>query len=266
MECSESTPSKTLPFTGTPMTGSAVMAATIPGRCAAPPAPAMMHLSPLPAASRAYWTMRSGVRCADTTVSSYGTSNFSSICAAAAIVGRSESEPMMMPTSGVREGTWAARGSGVYLDGREDDEGSERAKMGRRRDWSSASDEAVTVMWPILRPLRHSALPYRWTDAPGTPSAARTHSSIESWEEERPMRLMVAAEGVRRAVEPRGSERIARRWFSNWDVWQASMVWWPELCGRGAISLISRESVHSPRRSALAQGGRRKEGWADRQA
>ena len=39
--------------TGTPMTGSGVAEATMPGRCAAPPAPAMMTSMPRPAASRA---------------------------------------------------------------------------------------------------------------------------------------------------------------------------------------------------------------------
>lgn len=42
----ESTPLRVEVLTGTPMTGSGVMAATIPGRCAAPPAPAMMTRIP----------------------------------------------------------------------------------------------------------------------------------------------------------------------------------------------------------------------------
>jgi hypothetical protein len=40
--------------TGTPSTGSIVIAAAIPGRCAAPPAPAMIALRPRPCAERAY--------------------------------------------------------------------------------------------------------------------------------------------------------------------------------------------------------------------
>ena len=47
---SESIPSRYFNGTGTPMTGSGVAEATIPGRCAAPPAPAMMTESPRSAA------------------------------------------------------------------------------------------------------------------------------------------------------------------------------------------------------------------------
>ena len=49
--------------------------------------------------------MRAGVRCAETTVSSNGTPNFSRISAASFIVGRSESLPMMIPTSGGTAGS-----------------------------------------------------------------------------------------------------------------------------------------------------------------
>ena len=100
MLCSKSTPSSELPLTGTPITGNPVIAATIPGRCAAPPAPATITRSPRPDADRAYSTSRSGVRCADTIVNSYGIWNWSSICAAGNITGRSESDPMIIPTSG----------------------------------------------------------------------------------------------------------------------------------------------------------------------
>jgi hypothetical protein len=49
-------------LTGTPITGNGVMAATIPGRCAAPPAPAMIVCRPLSCAPRAYSTILSVVR------------------------------------------------------------------------------------------------------------------------------------------------------------------------------------------------------------
>ena len=49
-----STPRKTRLSTGTPSTGSAVSAAAMPGRWAAPPAPAMMTFSPRAWAVRAY--------------------------------------------------------------------------------------------------------------------------------------------------------------------------------------------------------------------
>ena len=51
MLCSESTPCRCLPATGTPSTGTGVLAASMPGRWAAPPAPAMIAFSPRPAAS-----------------------------------------------------------------------------------------------------------------------------------------------------------------------------------------------------------------------
>ena len=50
IEWSESTPFRARLATGTPSTGTAVFAASMPGRCAAPPAPAMIALRPRPAA------------------------------------------------------------------------------------------------------------------------------------------------------------------------------------------------------------------------
>mmetsp|Transcript_32900 Transcript_32900/g.82955 ORF Transcript_32900/g.82955 Transcript_32900/m.82955 type:complete len:259 (-) Transcript_32900:1521-2297(-) len=100
MDRTLSTPSRCLRGTGTPMTGRGVMAATMPGRCAAPPAPAMMHRRPRLAADLEYSNMRCGVRCALITVTSTPIPKDSSVSAAAAMVGRSESEPMMMPTLG----------------------------------------------------------------------------------------------------------------------------------------------------------------------
>src|SRR5580692_11179608 len=55
-----------------------------------------------------------------------------------------------------------------------------------------------------------------------------------------PRKLIMAA-CPRARVLPRGRPQIARRWFSNWLVMQPSIVQWPELWTRGAISLaISR--------------------------
>src|SRR2546425_1019928 len=53
MDSSESIPSRYFSGTGTPITGSGVTEATMPGRCAAPPAPAMITRSPRPAAAEA---------------------------------------------------------------------------------------------------------------------------------------------------------------------------------------------------------------------
>src|SRR4051812_25511199 len=46
--------------------------------------------------------MRCGVRCADTTLTSYGTSNSVSASAAAFMTGQSESLPMITPTNGLK--------------------------------------------------------------------------------------------------------------------------------------------------------------------
>src|ERR1019366_4629630 len=53
IESSESRPCSAVAAIGTPSTGSTVFAATMPGRCAAPPAPAMMTRRPRPAAASA---------------------------------------------------------------------------------------------------------------------------------------------------------------------------------------------------------------------
>ena len=74
--------------------------ATMPGRCAAPPAPAMITSMPRPAALCAYSNMRPGVRCAETTPTSNGTSNSASACAASSITDQSLSLPMITPTRG----------------------------------------------------------------------------------------------------------------------------------------------------------------------
>src|SRR5438552_2656132 len=98
---SESSPSSWLSGTGTPITGSGVIDAVMPGRCAAPPAPAITTLSPRPAAPRAYSIITSGVRCADTIRTSCATPNSTSTSIAPCIVGRSESLPMITPTRGL---------------------------------------------------------------------------------------------------------------------------------------------------------------------
>src|SRR5882762_1949918 len=72
----------------------------MPGRCAAPPAPAIITSMPRFSAEEAYSNKRSGVRCADTTRISCGTPSSSSVFAACSIVSQSEDEPMMMPTKG----------------------------------------------------------------------------------------------------------------------------------------------------------------------
>src|ERR1700704_5140600 len=100
IESSESSPSSCCNGTGTPITGSDVIDAVIPGRWAAPPAPAMITRKPRSAAPRAYSYITSGVRCADTTRTSCAIPKSVSTSTAPCITGRSESLPMITPTSG----------------------------------------------------------------------------------------------------------------------------------------------------------------------
>ena len=100
IDSSESRPESALLCTGTPITGTVVSDATMPGRCAAPPAPAMITCRPRASASRAYSTIQPGVRCAETTWHSCGTPNCRRTSAAAFIVSQSDRLPMITPTLG----------------------------------------------------------------------------------------------------------------------------------------------------------------------
>ncbi len=100
MESSESSPLSARLWIGTPITGSSVWPAVMPGRCAAPPAPAMITSSPRASACTAYSTIQSGVRWAETTRHSCGTPNSWSVSEAAFIVSQSDLLPMMTPTRG----------------------------------------------------------------------------------------------------------------------------------------------------------------------
>ena len=64
---SESIPFNVRVLTGTPMTGKVVFAATIPGKWAAPPAPAIITFNPFVRDSSAKRNIKSGVLCADIT-------------------------------------------------------------------------------------------------------------------------------------------------------------------------------------------------------
>ena len=99
IDSSESWPLSAFDCTGTPRRAARVFAAVMPGRCAAPPAPAMMTFRPRSAAVSAYSNSRSGVRCADTTRTSCATPSDSSVSLACRIVSQSERDPMMMPTA-----------------------------------------------------------------------------------------------------------------------------------------------------------------------
>src|SRR3982074_129437 len=94
-------PDSALDSMGTPNTGSSVSDAVMPGRCAAPPAPAMMTLKPAALAPLAKATSRSGVRCADTIRFSLLTPSAASVSAAWRMVSQSDWLPMMMATAAV---------------------------------------------------------------------------------------------------------------------------------------------------------------------
>src|SRR5690606_12805194 len=98
IDSSESWPFSAFDSTGTPSTGRWVIEATIPGRCAAPPAPAMITLKPSSAAPWAKAKSRSGVRWAETIRASYATSSWSSAAAAQRMVGQSDWLPMTIAT------------------------------------------------------------------------------------------------------------------------------------------------------------------------
>lgn len=100
-------PSRYFSGTGTPMTGSGLTEASIPGRWAAPPAPAMIARSPRPSACSPYAIISRGIRWAETTSTSYATPNSSRALAAASMTGQSESEPITMPTTGAAEAAGA---------------------------------------------------------------------------------------------------------------------------------------------------------------
>ena len=91
-----------------------VNAAVIPGRCAAPPAPAMMTLKPAARAPLAKATMRSGVRCAETMRASYSTSSSSSVSAAWRIVAQSDWDPMMIAIGAATRVKRNARGESAF--------------------------------------------------------------------------------------------------------------------------------------------------------
>src|SRR5487761_2215041 len=100
MDRSESTPLSVLLSMGTPSTGRRVYAAAMPGRWAAPPAPAMITSRPRSAAAPAYSARRCGVRWAETMRVSCGTPNWVSVSATLDMVAQSDLLPMMTPTSG----------------------------------------------------------------------------------------------------------------------------------------------------------------------
>lgn len=82
------------------MTGRGVEAAIMPGRCAAPPAAAMITLKPLATAEEANSVMRRGVRCAEVMVTWNGMPRVVRSSRPGFRTGRSESDPIVTATRG----------------------------------------------------------------------------------------------------------------------------------------------------------------------
>ena len=99
IEYSESTPPRSEVFIGTPITGSGVSAAHIPGRCAAFPAPAITVFIPLFFKSLAHAKKISGSLCAEMILYSYSTPISFRKSPAALITFKSESLPITIATS-----------------------------------------------------------------------------------------------------------------------------------------------------------------------
>src|ERR1700759_5430743 len=86
----------------------------MPGRCAAPPAAAMMTLIPFDAADEAYSAIQVGVRCADVIRVVKGMLNLVRMARPACRTGRSESEPITTATRGC---TFGLTGIGSFWFG-----------------------------------------------------------------------------------------------------------------------------------------------------
>ena len=95
-----SLPSSAWVFIGTPSTGKEVSEAVMPGRCAAPPAPAMITSRPRCSAVDAYWAVNCGVRWAERILTSCGTPNWFRMSLACRIVSQSDLLPIMTATNG----------------------------------------------------------------------------------------------------------------------------------------------------------------------
>ena len=103
IESSESSPRRYFDGTGTPSTGTVVFAASMPGRCAAPPAPAMMHAQSARAARpRRTRTCRRACDARTARAPRMAMPNASSCAAAWRMISQSLSLPITTPTCGAR--------------------------------------------------------------------------------------------------------------------------------------------------------------------
>ena len=98
MLCRASTPLSGPPAQGKPMTGRIVCPASTPGRAAARPATPMRTWRPRPAASRAYFAVAFGVRCAERMLYSHVMPNWSSTAVILSTVSWSDLLPATIPT------------------------------------------------------------------------------------------------------------------------------------------------------------------------
>jgi hypothetical protein len=102
VESSASNPFKEEESIGTPITGRAEWAATVPAKWAAPPAPAIKIATPFLSASEIYLRVQSGDRWAEVIANSCVTPNSFNTTAACSITAKSDSLPMTILTNGFR--------------------------------------------------------------------------------------------------------------------------------------------------------------------
>ncbi len=148
--------------------------------------------------------MRCGVRCAEYTPTSYGTSNSASAWAAASMTDQSESLPMITPTTGsdMRALSFPA----PWIDqpsAHSAVDSHAAASTARSRTTTGSSPSAVT--WPILRAGR-AALPYRWILTSGNRANRwwQRSSMPISGSTSAPRTFAITTAGAVSAVEPSG--------------------------------------------------------------
>ena len=220
----------------------------MPGRWAAPPAPAIRTRRPRPAASWPKAIMSRGVRCAETTRTSWATPKRSSISTAPCMHGQvrraahhdgHRRDPASGVTGSPRPGSSMPSGTGVPR--------------------ATAADQArARTDFGIVPAHRHVA---QFASRPGVLAIEVHVGALDGQAPGEQLRRVVAggaAEdvdaghlGVLGAVEPSGRSSTARRWFSNCEVTAPSIVQWPELWGRVATSLTSSRPLDQNSSTAM---------------
>ena len=159
IDSSESSPSRCARGTGTPITGSGVTDASMPGRCAAPPAPAMMTRSPRPAAADPYPTISRGHTVGGHHVGLVGDAEL-----VQGVRGRAHHRPVRIAAHDDAHQRLASHDLIASVPSAASSRGPrhspssvpQRRKLAARRARSRSPETSSpsTVTWPILRPGR----------------------------------------------------------------------------------------------------------------